>query len=157
MMRFVVAMNACVIALCVLAQEPVYAQANTQARAWDGTYTYAHREGKTAGGSAIALEYTVMLASPPTPHCSISINGFQTSEDILCTTRIDEKGVTLLFKEYATGKTTNQYDVAVYKVGAPLLALSRDTKGQPITTWHALVSKEDKPRPAGKYFLKTKR
>jgi hypothetical protein len=124
---------------------------------WDGQYVYEHSGGKTVGGSAVAVEYTVMIASPPTPHCSISINGYQRSDELLCTVRADSKGVTLLFREYASGKTTNDYGVAVYPVGAPLLSFSRDARGTLITTWHKLVSDADKPRPAGRYFLRQRR
>jgi hypothetical protein len=144
---------ACTLMLGILT---THTQAQVHAKEWDGDYTYTHKAGKTTGGSAVNLQYTLMLASPPTPHCSISIYGFQTSEDILCTPRVDAQGLTLLFKEYATGKTTNQYDVAVYKVGAPLLAMSKNAQGQITTTWHQLLAQEDPPRPSGKYFVKKK-
>jgi hypothetical protein len=128
--------------------------ARAQTANWDGRYVYEHTGGATTGGSVITLDYTVLIASPPTPHCSISINGFQTSDELLCTVRADSKGVTLLFKEYATGKVTNQYDVAVYPVGAPLLSFSRDSAGRLITTWRKLLSSEAQPRPSGRYFVR---
>jgi hypothetical protein len=123
---------------------------------WDGEYRYAHKAGKTAGGSNIVVTYEIMLSSPPEPSCSVSIVGFQSNEWLMCTPQIDKDGLTLKFRFYETGKVTNQYDVAVYKVGEPLLRLSRGQDGKLTTTWLGILAKDEAARPTGKYFVQTK-
>jgi hypothetical protein len=123
---------------------------------WDGKYRYVHKAGKTAGGSNIVVTYEIMLSSPPEPSCSVSIVGFQSNEWLMCTQHADKDGLTLKFRFYDTGKVTNQYDVAVYKVGEPLLRLSKGKDGTPVTTWLGILAKEEPGRPQGKYFVRTR-
>jgi phage terminase large subunit-like protein len=130
------------------------AQISLPASTWDGEYTYLHQAGRGAGGNSSMMEYSMAIASSGKQPCTISIVGLQINEDILCAVQLDGEGqsITVQFRAYATGKLTNQNDVVVYKVGAPLLKLSKDSKGQLITTWLQLLAKDEPKRSPGKYF-----
>ena len=81
-----------------------------------------------------------------------SIEGYQVSESILCTTREDNDHLTVSFKSYTDGSVKNIYDVAVYTVGGTLFSFSYENN-QLLTTWGELIPDESPPQK-GVYFLK---
>lgn len=115
---------------------------------WTGRYTYEYDGGKTVGGSAVIVGYTLTIG-PST--CRLDASGFQTDETILCTTRPAGSTIDVLFRSYGDGATTDRYGNPVYSVGDPLFALER-RDGRLLTRWKGYALPDEKPRPPGVFF-----
>ena len=115
---------------------------------WNGTYTYEAALGDTVGGDSAVVTYTLTIAPNK---CEISIEGFQTSESIICKTKALDNLLDVNFQSYADGSTKNKYGIAIYKVGDSLLQLKRNENL--LTIWGELLP-DDKLPKTGKYFIK---
>ena len=112
---------------------------------WDGRYRYSANYGKTAGGSAMGVDYQITLAGSA---CRITLDGFQTEETLLCQAVPDGPRLTLRFVSHCDGAPTNAYGVRVYQSGQPLLMLERPGKQPLRTTWLGLRGLDGKtPKP----------
>jgi hypothetical protein len=120
-----------------------------QARgAWAGQYRYEWTGGRTAGGSGIAVTYTLRV----TPQaCQLDISGFQSDEHILCEAGADAGNLWIRFRSYADGRTVNRFNVAQYKPGEALFRLRRQGQGAPVTEWQSLFPGESRPQPGVRF------
>ena len=115
---------------------------------WNGSYIYEASLGDTVGGDAVVVTYKLTVAPEK---CEVSIEGFQTSESIICKTKALDNLLDVNFQSYADRSTKNKYGIAIYKVGSSLLQLKRSDNL--ITTWGELLP-DDKLPKTGKYFIK---
>ena len=115
---------------------------------WNGTYVYEATLGDTVGGDSAVVTYTVTIAPNK---CELSIEGFQTSDSLICKAKDMDNKLSVNFQSYADGSIKNKYGVAIYKVGDLLFQLNR-TKDL-ITTWGALLP-DEKLAKVGHYFIK---
>lgn len=129
------------------AAAPVAAQSNA-ANGWYGTYEYTESIPRR-GGVTATIGYRVTLSDTG---CRIDAEGLQTDTHIRCTARMNGKSLQIAFQSYADGKMTNQYGVARYKRGTPLLTLTRTPRGL-MTNWQSYTMSDGK-RHSGKYFMK---
>jgi hypothetical protein len=118
---------------------------------WRGTYLYEHEVGEGAGGISSFIEYTLTIADDK---CSLAIVGLQTDEQIICSTKTSGDSVSIAFKSYANGSTTNALGIDVYTVDGTLFSLNNNKDGY-ITKWQDLVPDGTKEL-SGKYFVLTK-
>lgn len=119
--------------------------------AWDGIYIYEASAGKNIAEDEIVLEYTFKYSATK---CEIQIQGYQTSEAIICSARETNSNLEVAFKSYSNGSTKNAYDVEVYPAGILLFALAIKDKTI-VTTWAELMP-DGAPKKSGKYFIKHK-
>jgi hypothetical protein len=131
--------------------------ADAHAADWSGRYVYDAAYGKTAGGSQVAEEYSILILDGAATACVIAISGYQTDEKLLCDLDRQPGKVTLRFRGYESGSTKNSYGVEVYRAGAPLLTLERQAakRGERLVTrWEGLIGLDGKKKKPGDYFKK---
>lgn len=131
--------------------------APAHAAGWAGRYVYDTAYGKTAGGSHVAEEYSLLILDGAATACVIAISGFQTDEKLLCDLDRQQDKLTLRFRGYESGGTKNSYGVEVYRAGTPLLTLERQAakRGEKLVTrWEALTGLDGKKKMPGDYFRK---
>lgn len=92
---------------------------------WGGIYRYddAPDVQPDSPGSEQIVTYKLVIDKTQTPQCMLIEEGFQADEQIICSLSGDAKEITVAFQSYGDGRIANHYDVAVYKVGAPLFIL----------------------------------
>jgi hypothetical protein len=87
----------------------------------------------------------------------LKMQGFQTDQTIVCDVEPTDDRIVVKFRSYANGKVVNEFGVAEYRPGEPLLTLARgrDSQKDSITTeWQGLQGpREDVPR-IGVFFQK---
>lgn len=143
------------ILLCVLVV--LLVSAVSAASSWKGTYLYTGVYGKTFGGSTVATKYIVKIDESSTNTCVITISGFQTDEEILCSQLIEANSITLLFNSYSSGEVTNKYGVEIYRPNQPLLKFALEKKnGKTVlmTYWLGITDPEAQLPKPGVYFKK---
>lgn len=121
---------------------------------WTGDYTYSH-----AFSDGIQPVITdIKLTITRDDHCTLSWEGFQTDENIICTIQKDksEDGITILFVSYHDGSLKNQYGVEIYKPKERLFSLLRSEGKKIITVW-SNVYRPDRVNKAGRFFVKRDR
>lgn len=118
---------------------------------WFGNYSYEAAMGENAGGDQVIVEYDLKLQDST---CEIDIEGYQTSESIVCTAKMEGDSLNIYFKSYSDGSIKNVYDVEVYPVGSLLFKLSTTDKGL-ITHWENLVPDESTIKD-GIFFVRSK-
>lgn len=130
--------------------------AGAQTASWDGRYVHEAVLGRTAGGTAMVIEYEITLRSQAA-QCQLTISGFQTDETLLCTAKAQGNSLALHFKSHEDGRLVNAHGVAVYTPGALLLTLERPATGPLITRWHALRGQDGRtPAPGPAFALATR-
>jgi hypothetical protein len=115
---------------------------------WNGSYIYEASLGDTVGGDAAVVTYKLTVSPNK---CEVSIEGFQTSESIICKTKEADHTLDINFQSYSDGSIKNKYGINVYKVGSLLLQLKRTDNL--ITTWGELLP-DEKLAKMGSYFIK---
>lgn len=115
---------------------------------WNGSYIYEAALGDTIGGDSAVITYTLVVASNK---CEITIEGFQTSESIICKTKELENKLDVNFQSYSDGSVKNKYGISLYKVGGLLFRLNRTDNLT--TTWGELLP-DEKLAKEGHYFIK---
>lgn len=117
---------------------------------WIGTYSYEASLGETVAGEGAVVTYTLVVAANK---CSITIEGFQVSEAIICKTNSVGSHLDVTFQSYDNGAILNKYGISVYKPNDSLVQLEREQ--ELITTWGKLLPDEALAKK-GKYFKKLK-
>lgn len=115
---------------------------------WKGRYIYEFAGGATAGGSPIVVTYTLTLDRST---CHFQAEGFQTDEDIVCTTLTSGDTLDVRFKSYGNGQLEDKYGNPVYYVGNSLFTLSKQGS-MLITHWTGFSLPDDRPHSPGVYF-----
>lgn len=104
--------------------------------------------GNNAADDAVIVEYTLKYSANK---CEIEIEGYQTSESIICSAKENSNELSVSFKSYANGSTKNIYDVEVYPAGSTLFRLIN--KDGLKTKWEELTPDGIEAK-TGKYFVK---
>lgn len=116
---------------------------------WYGTYTYEASLGENAAEDQMIIQYSFTLTKDK---CLVTSQGYQTDEQIICTTESSGKNLLVKFKSFENGSTENIYGVETYKIGSILFKLTPVDEAV-LTTWRSLAPEES--LPAGKYFIKS--
>ncbi|HEY8563819.1 MAG TPA: DUF5991 domain-containing protein [Pyrinomonadaceae bacterium] len=124
---------------------------------WLGSYTFDEDGGKTAGGAAIFIAHRIdVVESDDGLIATLQSNGFQTSKDLLCTTKTQGGKLLIYFDSYGENNTFEPYEK-----GDLLLTLERKTvkgKEEILTFWGKFAPSVPKNEKTGKvYFQKTTR
>lgn len=120
--------------------------------AWDGTYSYTHDGGRTAGGSPILVTWRLTLKDGT---CAFHGEGYQTLETFQCSTHETPSGLEVRFLRYPPPAKGNRFGVEVYKPGAPLFTLSK-RQGRLLTRWSGFVPDEGVGRTPAPYLRKVR-
>jgi hypothetical protein len=115
----------------VLFSISVIAQAQN---AWIGDYTFEEDGGKNAGGSAIFIshELKVFEGDGGALVARLQSNGYQTSSDLVCTTKLAGEKLVIYFESYGED---NMFEP--YKPGDLLFTLERKIeKGKAVVLTH---------------------
>jgi hypothetical protein len=114
--------------VCVYADTPVNIISE-----WAGGYGYS---GSFWDGSQSVIT-EIKLAIGPGRNCSLSWEGFQKDEHILCSVKKgkSDSSADIEFSTYADGSVKNEYGVGAYQPGERLLSLSEDKSKKIFTTW----------------------
>ena len=129
--------------------------ANAQ-KEWLGSYTFDEDGGKNAGGSAIFIAHQIDVREADDGLIAmIQSNGYQTSKDLICTTKIDGNKLLIYFDSYGENNLFEPYEK-----GDLLLTLERRTvkgKTELLTFWAKFTPIVTKNEKTGKvYFIKNK-
>lgn len=130
--------------------------ANAQ-KEWLGGYVYDEDGGKTAGGSAVFISHQIdVVESDDGMIATIQSTGYQTSRDLVCTTKVEGTKLLIYFDSYGENNIFEPYEK-----GDLLLTLERKTlkgKTEILTHWgkfQPVVPKKEKPARTI-YFIKNK-
>jgi len=128
--------------------------ANAQ-KEWLGSYSFDEDGGKTAGGTAIVVSHQIdIVESDDGLLATITSNGYQTSKDLICTTKIVGGKLSIYFDSYGEN---NIFET--YQKGDLLLTLERKAekgKNEILTFWGKFQPIAPKNEKNGKvYFTKT--
>ena len=128
--------------------------ANAQ-KEWLGSYSFDEDGGKNAGGSAIFIAHQIDVREADDGLMAmIQSNGYQTSKDLICTTKIDGNKLLIYFDSYGEN---NMFEP--YEKGDLLLTLERRTvkgKTELLTFWGKFTPIVPKNEKTGKvYFYKS--
>jgi hypothetical protein len=125
---------------------------------WAGQWEYTAPPANSAGGSPISMQYRLVVDDEKAGgSAQLKMQGFQTDQTIVCDIEPTDDRLVLKFRSYANGKAVNEFGVAEYRLGEPLLTLARgrdSQKGRITTEWQGLSGpREDVPR-IGVFFQK---
>jgi hypothetical protein len=126
---------------------------------WAGLWEYNAPPAESAGGSPISMQYRLVVDDAKQGGTAqLSIRGFQTDQTILCDVERTNDRIVVKFRSFANGKIVNEYGIAEYREGQPLLTLarSRDQQGQgSVTTeWQRLLEPREGGSRTGVFFQK---
>ena len=127
--------------------------ANAQ-REWLGSYSFDEDGGRNAGGTAIFIAHQMdIVESDDGLIATIQSNGYQTSKDLVCTTRIEGNKLLIYFDSYGENNVFEPYEK-----GDLLLTLERRTvkgKAELLTFWGKFQPAIAKNEKTGRvYFQK---
>ncbi len=134
--------NFLAFALCLIACSCAKAE-------WRGIYFCELEFGSTVPGQAVIVEQALVLSADG---CTLSVNGYQVSENIICKAESKGDGVAINFVSYADGSVKNIYGVQVYEAGETLFILTGDT-ARPATIWKSMWT-EDIPAEGKNCFIR---
>ncbi len=107
--------------------------ANAQ-KEWLGSFVFDEDGGKNAGGTAIFVSHQIdIVESDDGLLATIQSNGYQTSKDLICTTKIEGSRLFVYFDSYGENNVFEPYEK-----GDLLLTLERKTvknKTEILTFW----------------------
>jgi hypothetical protein len=125
--------------------------ANAQ-KEWLGSYIFEEDGGKNAGGSAIFVAHRIDInESDDGLLAMIQSNGYQTSKDLICTTKIDGAKLLIYFDSYGENNLFEPYEK-----GDLLLTLERKTvkgKTEILTFWGKFQPVVPKNEKTGKVYF----
>ena len=129
--------------------------ANAQ-KEWLGSYFFGENGGKTAGGTSILVTHEMdIVESDDGLIATIQSTGYQTSKDLICTTKTDGAKLLIYFDSYGENNVFEPYEK-----GDLLLTLERKTvrdKTEILTFWGKFTPIVPKNEKTGKvYFTKIK-
>jgi hypothetical protein len=105
--------------------------------AWTGRYVYEEPLGRDAVGTGITISVVHRLTLAP-GSCRLDAQGYQTDTHIRCrAVPLGPNRLQVRFVSHGDGRPTNQFGVAQYRPGQPLLTLTRAPGGRLVTTWQA--------------------
>ncbi len=127
--------------------------ANAQSN-WLGTYEFSEDGGRNAGGTAIFITHQIdVMESDDGLIAMIKSNGYQTSKDLVATTKIEGSKISFYFESYGEDNMFENY-----KKGDLLLTLEQKSeKGKTniLTFWGKFQPSLSKSEKNGKvYFQK---
>jgi hypothetical protein len=114
-------------------------------------YVYYSEQGRTAGGSAIGTGYTLTIGDGR-DNCTLSVQGFQVDEVILCSLEAEAGQADIQFVSYEDGAVKNPYGVQLYEPGEVLFSLEKSDP-RLVTIWGSLTPDEEAAE-TGTYFRK---
>lgn len=122
---------------------------------WLGSYEFGEDGGKTAGGTVIFISHQIdILESDDGLIAMIKSNGYQTSKDLVATTKIEGSKISFYFESYGEDNMFENYEK-----GDLLFSLERKTvkgKTQILTFWGKFQPVVPKNEKTGKvYFQRT--
>ena len=132
------------IAIFILVVFPAHAKNNP----WHGKYIYETSAGNNAADAPVIFEYTLKYSANK---CEVQIEGYQTSESIICIANENNNELLISFISYNNGSTKNIYDVEVYPAGSNLFTLIN--KNGLKTKWDNLTP-DGVEAKTGEYFIK---
>ena len=149
MMKKIINILACFL---IIGSFAVFAQAQKE---WLGNYSFDEDGGKTAGGSAIFVSHEInIVESDDGLIATIQSNGFQTSKDLICTTKIEGDKLLVYFDGYGENNVFENYEK-----GDLLLTLQRKngkSGAEILTFWGKFQPIVPKNEKTGKvYFRKS--
>jgi hypothetical protein len=120
-----------------------------------GKYEFSENGGKTAGGTAVFVGHGLKIKSDGT--ANLTANGYQTSKDIICKTKLVGAKLQIIFdKHNPDGFNTFE----TYKSGELLLTLEWKTVKKKNILWTTFGKYEpvvgDAKKGGGIYFKKSK-
>lgn len=126
--------------------------ANAQNSAWTGIYEFSEDGGKTAGGTPIQIFHLIdVRESADGLMAAVKSNGFQTSADLICTTKTENNKLLIYFAGYGEDNIFENF-----KEGDLLLTLEQKD-GKILTHWGKFQPSIEKNNKSGKvYFRKLK-
>lgn len=144
-----------VCAAVVLALVPIAVSAQ---ESWKGSYSFYEDGSKNAGGIAVLISHELEVFEGDSGLNasieSIESNGYQTSADLICTTKVEGAKLLVIFQSYGD---YNMFEP--YEQGDVLLTLERKTeKGKTliVTHWGKFKPAFEKNQKSGKvYFEKS--
>src|SRR5829696_6643184 len=78
---------------------------------WLGSYSFDEDGGKNAGGSAIFIAHRIDVSeSDDGLIATIQSNGYQTSKDLICTTKIEGGKLLIYFSNYGENNLFEPYE-----------------------------------------------
>jgi hypothetical protein len=119
---------------------------------WTGAYSLDENGGKNAGGATIFISHELTIFDGDEGLAArIQSNGYQTSSDLICTTKIEGAKLLIYFQSYGED---NMFEP--YKPGDLLFTLERKTeKGKPVvlTHWGKFTPAIPKNSKSGKVYF----
>ena len=119
---------------------------------WKGTYSFDENGGKNAGGTTIFISHELTLFDGGEGLIArLQSNGYQTSSDLICTTKAEGSKLLIYFQSYGED---NMFEP--YKPGDLLFTLERKTeKGKPVvlTHWGKFTPAIPKNSKSGKVYF----
>jgi hypothetical protein len=120
---------------------------------WVGSYEFDEDGGKTAGGSQIFIVHQLdILESDDGLIAMIESNGYQTSVDLVGTTKLEGNKLLIYFQSYGEN---NMFEP--YKPGDLLFTLERKVnkeKTEILTTWDKFQPAVPKNEKSGKVYFR---
>ena len=130
-------------------------QASSEQNEWEGTYTFTESGGRTAGGSGIAVEHTLVIYRRGGELLAdLDAAGFQTSVSLRCEARVAGDRLTLYFRSYREENISEPY-----RPGQMLLALERSAwrgRTRLLTHWGAYRPLLARARSGRVYFRRSR-
>lgn len=120
---------------------------------WVGAYEFDEDGGKNAGGSAIFVTHELEIRQTDDGLMAfIQSNGYQTSKDLICTTKIEGNKLLIYFESYGENNSFESYET-----GDLLLTLEKQTvkgKTQILTHWNKFEPVVLKPEKSRKVYFR---
>ena len=142
-------------AVLSLAIAVILVSASFAQKEWAGTYTFDEDGGKTAGGTVIFIVHQlVVMETDDGLRATLQSNGYQTSKDLICTTKVKGNKLEIYFESYGED---NVFET--YSPGDLLLTLERRTvkgKSELLTWWGKFEPiVPEKPKTGKVFFVKS--
>jgi hypothetical protein len=139
-----------VLSLFMVAPVICFAEDRSVDGFWAGNYRYS--DSFWDGIQSVITDIKLKITQDD--NCTLSWEGFQTDEKIICTVQKDKSGngIDVLFVSYSDGALKNKYGVEIYKPKQRLFALIKSDGKKITTVWSDL--RPDRVKNAGLYFVK---
>ncbi|HMS39968.1 MAG TPA: DUF5991 domain-containing protein [Pyrinomonadaceae bacterium] len=116
---------------------------------WTGAYQFDEDGGKTSGGTAINIYHTLEIReSADGLMATLKSNGYQTSVDLICTTKAENNKLMVYFAGYGEDNVSEKY-----AEGDLLLTLERKDD-KILTFWGKFLPSVEKNEKSGKVYFR---
>lgn len=117
---------------------------------WVGAYQFDEDGGKTEGGTPIQIYHTIDVRETANGlMATIKSDGFQTSIDLICTTKVENNKLLIYFADYGENNVFEKY-----KDGDLLLTLERKSEKEILTFWSKFQPSIEKNEKSGKVYFR---